>query len=113
MLDKIKQREVTEELNHPISWYEIKTPTTNLANYKATGLNVVPPNTFKTLNGVNLSWILLFCNQLCHNQSNLDECHEGQVVPLPPKGNTSDTKKLRRVILIYIGNNIYIRIMCG
>ena len=34
VLYKIKQREVMEELDHPISWYEIKKSTTKLANDK-------------------------------------------------------------------------------
>ena len=60
VLYKIKQRYVMDELDHPISWGEIKTSTTKLKENKAPGLNVVPPNAFKALNDVNLSGILLF-----------------------------------------------------
>ena len=63
VLDKIKQREVIDKLNHPISWNEIKKSTTKLSNDKAPGLNGVPPNEFKALDDANLSWILLFYNQ--------------------------------------------------
>ena len=39
VLDKIKQREVMDELDQPISWDDIKKATTKLANNKAPGLN--------------------------------------------------------------------------
>ena len=57
MLDKIKQREVMDELYHTISWYDIKKSTTNLTNEKSPGLNGVPPNAFKALDDKNLSWL--------------------------------------------------------
>ena len=48
------------ELDQPISWDDIKKPTTKLANNKEPGINGVPPNAFKSLDDANLSWILLF-----------------------------------------------------
>ena len=113
VLYKIKQREVMEELDHPISWYEIKKPTTKLANNKAPGINGVPPNEFKALDDIKLYWILLFYNQFWHSQADFDEWHEGQVVPVPNKGDTSDPKKWREIPLMNISNNIYSSIMCG
>ena len=56
VLDNIKQREVMNELDQPISWEEIKKATTKLANNKASGLNGVLPNAFKALDGANLSY---------------------------------------------------------
>ena len=64
MLDRIKQREVMDKLDHPISWDEIKKATTKLANEKEPELNGVPPNALKALDDENLSWILLFYNQI-------------------------------------------------
>ena len=75
VLDNIKQRYVMEELDHPISWDDIKTSTTKLSNNKAPVLNGVPPNAFKALNDVNLSWILLSYNQFYHGQDGFGECH--------------------------------------
>ena len=46
VLDKIKQREVMDKLDQPISWDEIKKSTTKLVNDKAPGLNGVPLNAF-------------------------------------------------------------------
>ena len=80
MLDKIKQREVMDELDQPISWDEIKKSTTELVNDIAPGLNGVPPNTFKALKDVNLSYLLLFYNQFWHSQADFNEWHERQTV---------------------------------
>ena len=46
VLNNIKQRDVIEELDHPISWDWIKKSTTKLANDKSPGLDGVPPNSF-------------------------------------------------------------------
>ena len=113
VLDNIKKKDVTNELDHPISWYEIKKSTTKLANDKAHGLNSVPPNAIKALDEVNLSWLLLFYNQLWNSQADFDKFHEGQVVPVPQKGNTFNSNKWRGVNLMDTGNSIYISILCG
>ena len=102
-----------EKLDNPISWDEIKKSTTKLANNKAPGINGVPPIACKTLDDTNLSWIRIFYNQFWHSQSEFDKCHEGQVFPVPQKGDTSDPNNWRGVTLMDIGNKIYISIMCG
>ena len=73
MLDKIKQREVMDKIEHPISWDVIKKATTKLANDKSPGLNSVSPNAFKALDDANLSWLLLFYNQFWHIQAGFDK----------------------------------------
>ena len=65
----------------------IKKSTKILANDKAPELNVVPPNAFKALDDVNLSWLLLLYNKFWNIQDDFEECHEGQVVPVPKKGD--------------------------
>ena len=73
MLDKIKERDAMEKIYQPISWDDIKKPTTNLANDKSPGLNGVPPNSFKVLDDLNLSWLLLFYNKFWYSQDDFDE----------------------------------------
>ena len=113
VLDKIKQRKVMEELDHPISWDEIKKSTTKLANDKSPGLNGVPPNAFKALDNSNLSWLPLLYNQFWHSQADFDEWHEGQVVPVPKKGETTKPNNWRGFTLMDIVKKIYISIMSG
>ena len=100
-----------DELDQPISWDKIKKATTKLANDKSLGINSVPTNAFKALNDTKLSWILLFYNQFWHSRADFDKWHEGQVVSVPKKGDTTDPEKWRGVTLMEIGNNIYISII--
>ena len=79
-----------DELDHPISWGEIKKSTTKLAEDKAPGLNSVPPNAFKALDDENISWIPLFYNQFLNIKADFDKWYEGQVVPVPQKGETTN-----------------------
>ena len=82
-------------------------------NDKAPGLNGVPPNAFKAIDNANFSWLLLFYNQFWHRQADFDELHEGQVVPVPKKGEITDPNKWRGFTLMDFGNKIYSSIMCG
>ena len=113
VLENIKQREVMDKIYQPISWDEIKKTTTKSANYKAPGINYVTPNAFKALDNKNLSWILIFYNQFWHSQADFDKWHEGQVVHVPKKCDTTEPNKCRGVTPMDIGNKIYIIIMCG
>ena len=113
VLDKIKQREVMDELDQPISWDEINKSITKLANDKSPGLNGVPPIAFKALDDANLSWLLIFYNQVWSIQSDFDKWHEGQVVLVPNKGDTTNPNKWRGVTLMDTSNKIYNSIMCG
>ena len=82
-----------DELDQPISWYEINKSTPKLANDKATGLNGVPPNVFKSLNDANISWLLLFYNKFRHSQADFDKWHEGKLFPVHKKGDTTNSNK--------------------
>ena len=75
VLDKIKQREVMDELDNTISWDEIRKTNVKLANEKVTGLNGVPSKAFKVLEDSNLSWILIFYNQFYYSQADFDKWH--------------------------------------
>ena len=77
VLNKIKQIEVMDKQDKPISWDEINKATTKLANDKAPGLNGVLPKAFKALDDAHLSWLLLLYNQFWHSQSDFDEWNEG------------------------------------
>ena len=113
VLENIKHRDVMEELNQPISWDEMKKATTKLSNDKAPGLNGVPPNTSKALDNVNLSWLMIFYNQFWPSKADFGKWHEGQIVPVPKKGDTSNPNDRIGVALMDTGNKIYSSIICG
>ena len=84
-----------------------------LSNNKEPVLNGVLSNAFKSINNVNISWFMIFYNQLWHSQPDFYKWHEGQLVPVSKKGNTSEPNKWIGVTLMDIGKNIYSSIMCG
>ena len=65
-------------------------------------LNKVPPNTSKSLNNDNLNNLLYFFNRYWLEETDFDEWHKGQIVPLPKSGDLSDPKKWRSVTLMDI-----------
>ena len=67
VLKNIKQIEVMDELDQPISWYEMKKSTTKLSKDKAPGLNGVPSNAFHSLDDSNISLLMIFYNQFWHS----------------------------------------------
>ena len=64
-----------DELNEPITWAQLKTAISKLANDKAPGLNKVPPNEFKTLSNKNLTHLLTFLNQYWVGEADFTEWH--------------------------------------
>ena len=85
---------------------------TKLKRDKASVLNKVPLNAFKALNNDNLTHLLEFFNKYWLEETGFDECHEGQILPVTKSGDLSDPKKWRVIILMDIGANIFIRILC-
>ena len=55
---------------------------TKLKNDKAPGLNSTPPNAFKSMNDHNLRILFGHVQYFWDNKTDLDEWHEGQVVPV-------------------------------
>ena len=101
-----------KNLIHPFHGMRLKQSIIKLVSDKAPELNSVPHNAFKALNNKNITWPLLFYNQFWNGQADFREWHLGQVVPIPPKGNTYKPNKWIKVALVDTGNKIYSRIMC-
>ena len=72
-----------EEIDHPISWDEIKKSTTKLANKKSPGLNGFLPNAFKALNEKFLLGLYYSKINPGLSKDDFDKWHEGQVFMLP------------------------------
>ena len=56
---------------------------------------------------------MLFHNQFWSSQSEFNEWHEGQLVPVPQKRDTSDPNKCIGITLMNTGKTFYSSIMCG
>ena len=90
-----------------------KKAATKLSNSKSLGLNGVPPNASKALDKKNLTWLLLFYNKFWRIQADSDQWHEGQIFPVPKRGDTYNPNKWWGITPMHIGNKIYSSIMCG
>ena len=90
----------------------IVTVNQELTNDKAPGINKVLPNSFKSLNNDNLNHLLDFFNEYWMEKTDFDECHEGQIAPVPKSGYIPDTNKWISVSLIDIGAIVFCSILC-
>ena len=62
-LYEVRQIDVMQEIDQPISWAELKAAGTKFTNNKVQGLNKVPPNDFKDINYDNLTHLSEFFNR--------------------------------------------------
>ena len=102
-----------QEIDQPILWYELKAAVTKLTNDRDQGLNKVPPNVFKALNDENLTQLLRILNNYLLEETDFDEWHKGQIVPVPKIGNLFDPNKWRGFTLTNIRANMFRSILCG
>ena len=111
VLDNIQQRMTMVELDTKITLEELKKAVTKSAKGKSPVLNKVPPDAFKALSEKNLSLLLDFLNAFCNKETDFDEWHEGQVIPVPKSGDLSDPNKWCGVTLMDLGSKIFSSIL--
>ena len=80
MINEINLQEVMGELDDPPLWKEYICGIQELTNEKSPGLNVVPPNTFKSMSEENLRHHFNFITEFWEDKFDFEEWHEGQVV---------------------------------
>ena len=89
----INLREVMGELDDPPLWTEYILAIQELTHDKSPGLNVVPPNAFKSMSEENLRHHFNFIIEFWEDKVDFEEWHEGQVVLVPKSGDLSDPNK--------------------
>ena len=82
------------------------------ANGKSPGLNEVPLNAFKALSEQNLTLLLDFLNAFWNEETDFDQWHERQVIPVPKNGDLSNPNKWRGVTLMDLESKIFSSILC-
>ena len=102
-----------QEIDQPILWYELKAAVKKLTNYREQGLNKIPPNVFKPLNDDNLTHLLKISNNYLLEETDFDEWHKGQILPVPKIRNLYDPNKWRGLTLMNIGAKMFSSILCG
>jgi len=70
----------------------LKKAIPKLKNDKTPGLNGTSPKAFKSMNDHNLRTLFWHVKDFWDNRIELDEWHEGQVVPVPKKVDLADPK---------------------
>ena len=95
VINEINLREVMGELYDPPLWKEYISAIHELTNDKSTGLNGVPPNAFNSISEENSRHHFNLITEFWEDKVDSEECHEGQVVPLPKNGDLSDPNKCR------------------
>lgn len=90
VLNDLRQRTMMETLDEPIQWEDLIHAIAKLSNGKAPELNEVPPDACNALNSENLSTLLNFLNEFWEGRADFSEWHEGQMVPVPKKGDLGD-----------------------
>ena len=92
-----------QEIYQPMSWDERNAEVNKLTKDKALGLKKVTLNAFKALNNDKLTRLLEFFNKYWLEETDFDEWHEGQIIPVQKCGDLSDPKKWRGIALMDIG----------
>ena len=100
------------ELDDEPTWYKFMTAVVELTNYKAPGLNTVPPTAFKAMDKDSLLHHFNFIVEFWEDRMDYVEWHEGRVVPVPNSGDLSDPNKWRGFYLMDIGAKVFSSMMC-
>jgi hypothetical protein len=113
LLKQVPQCCTLWELNDPISWEEFSKAVTKLKNAKALGLTGVPPEAFKAMSHANLRHVYKHVNDFFLGNTNHEQWHHSQGVPVPKSSNLSDPNKWRGVILMDVRSKIVSSVMNG
>ena len=100
------------EMDVPPSWKEFTEAVNDLTNDKATGLNGVSLNAFKSMSPKNTRVHFNFILEFWNDNLDFEKWHKGQVVPVSKSGGLSDPNKCRGVNLMDIGINILSSLLC-
>jgi len=112
VLNDLRQRTMMKTLDEPIQWEDLIHAIAKLSNGKAPELNEVPPDACNALNSENLSTLLNFLDEFWEGRADFSEWHEGQMVPVPKKGDLGDPDKWRGITLMGMGSKLFSSILC-
>ena len=90
VITEINLWEVMGELDDPPLWADYISAIQELTKEKSPGINVVPPNAFKSMSEENLRHHFNFITKFWEDKVNFEEWHKGQVIPVPKGGDMSD-----------------------
>jgi hypothetical protein len=84
-----------------------------LKNEKALGLTGVPPEAFKAMSPANLQQVHKHVNDFFLGNTDHEQWHQSQCIPIPKSGDLSDPNKWQGVILMDVCSKIFSSVMNG
>ena len=96
----------------PPLWTEYICAIHEFTNDKSPGLNGVPSYAFKSMSEENLRHHFNFITEFWEDRVDFEECHKGQVVPVPKSGDLSEPNTWRGVNLMDIGSKMFSSLIC-
>jgi len=73
----VQHRTVVEDLDDPISWDELLSAVSTLANSKSPGLSEFLSDTFKAISGENLKAVHAYFKEYWEDETEFTEWHKG------------------------------------
>ena len=112
-LHNIPQRLILTNIDSPITFKEVNKAINKLKNGKSPGLNGIPPEAYKAMNKTMRERIHKVISAFFEGETDYDEWHSSQCVPVPKTGNLSDPNKWRGVMLMDVCSKIFSSVMNG
>jgi hypothetical protein len=111
ILQHIPQCHTLWELNDPNTWEEFCCAVCKLKNVKAAGLTGVPPEAFKAMSPANSQHVYEYVNQFFMRETDYEQWHRSQCVPVPKSGDLSDPNKWQGIMLMDVCSKIFSSVM--
>jgi len=111
ILQLVKQRPVLGDINLPINWDEFNRAVNKLKNDKAPGLNGIPPEAYKAMDGECRTQVFKQVCDFFDGKEDYNGWHKSQCIPVPKSGDLSNPNKWRGVMLMDVCSKIFSIIM--
>jgi hypothetical protein len=95
------------DIDSPITFEEVNQAINKLKNGKSPGLNSIPPEAYKAMNGTMRRRIHRYVSDFFEGKEDYKEWHQSQCVPVPKSGTLSDPNKWQGVMLMDVCSKVF------
>ncbi len=101
------------EIDSPITFEEVNAAINKLKNVKSPGLNGIPPEAFKAMNG-RMRWqVHRYVADFFEGIADNEGWHQSKCVPVPKLGNLSDPNKWQGAMLMDVCSKVFSSVLNG
>jgi hypothetical protein len=111
VLELITQKPCLTDIDTLITFREVKHAINKLEKGKAPGLNDIPPEALKAMDNAPKRTIHNHVSDLFDGKTDHDAWRKSQCVPVPKKGDLSDPKKWRGIMLMDMCSKVFSSVM--